>query len=236
MSTHTASQRAEAGLTLIELIIALALFSLITSVAYSGMLQIMRASKALDDRRDVGMIANSIINRMTRELQLATSEAKLLPPAGNTQNPYPPSVHMIGTQENLRGGAQSDTITFVADEAGQYVPDGQTHTGVVQITYRVAPIPPEENPEDEDVYYLIRDEVPVIHPPDKAYGLRMTFPITSRLVELRFKYYDAEDEQWSDTWDESEGKLPTIVQFVLRIMSPSGTIYTYTTDIAVKRV
>lgn len=228
-------KRSNAGFTLVELLIAMALFALITSTAYSGLMQILRANKALDDERDVGMISNAVINRITREIQLMTPRARLLPPAESPGTIYPPSVHILGTPESLSDNNSGDSITFVADEAGQYVPDGQTHTGVVQLTYRVEPVPADENPDEEEIFYLIRDEVPVINPPDKAYELRMTFPITKRLVSFKLRYFDSDADEWTDTWDQNRGRLPAMIHFALKIRSRAGKVHTYATDIAIRR-
>ena len=225
----------EDGMTLVELIVALTLFAIIASTAYSALMQIMSASKALDDERDIGMISNAVLSRLSRELQLMTEDGRLLPPPQSLKNIPGDKEDCRGTPETIKGGGSGDTITFVAEEAGQYVPDGQTHNGLVQITYRVEPVPGEENPKDEEIFYLIRDEVPLIKPAQDAYKLRMTFPVTKRLVGLKFRYFDEERDEWSDTWDETRGYLPTIIHFVLKLRSPEGKIHTYSSDLAIKR-
>lgn len=225
----------EDGMTLLELIVALSLFAIIAATAFSALMQIMSASKALDDERDVGMISNAVLSRLSRELQLMTPDGSLLPPAQSLKNVPGRNEDCRGTPETLKGGRSGDTITFIAEEAGQYVPDGQTHNGLVQITYRVEPVPGEENPKDEEIFYLIRDEVPVISPPANAYQLRMTFPITKRLVGLKFRYFDEERDEWTDTWDETRAYLPTIIHFVLKLRSPAGKVHTYASDLAIKR-
>jgi hypothetical protein len=202
------------------------------SVAFSALTQISRTKRALDDERDATLVANAVLTRMTRELQLISSQEKLLPPAGSSGKAYPKEVNVIGESKNLSGGESGDSITFMASDAGQYVPDGLTHAGVVQITYRVEKDPQAPTGGDS-TFYLVRDEVPAIRPPDKAYAKIMTFPITRDLVGLRFRYFDG--KSWRSDWDENQKKLPMLIRFTVKIRSPAGKVYTYTTMVPVRR-
>jgi type II secretion system protein J len=224
------NKQKQAGLTLIELVIALVIFSIIATTAYSGLTQILRAQKALDDQRDIQMIANSVVSRLSRELQMTTTSARLLPPANSPNKVYPSNVQLLG-----ESNATGDSITFVADDAGQYVPDGRTHSGTVQISYRMAKIPEKEKMTDEKVFYLIRDEIPIINPVDRAYKKRMTFPITNRLAKLSFRYFNIDQKKWLNEWPANAGTLPGLVQFNLQLLSPAGKLHTFTSTIALKR-
>lgn len=223
------------GLTLVELIIALAIFTIIAGTAYSGLMQILRAQRTLLDQRDIQTMASAVVGRLSRELQLATTSTRLLPPDGTGKKVYPPTVNLLGTHGKAGADNSGDTITFVADDAGQYVPDGKTHTGIVQITYRMEKIPNEDNPTEEDVNYLIRDEIPIISPVEKALKARMTFPVTDRLVSLKFRYFDIDQKKWVDEWTEKQPGLPGIVSFTIQIRSPLGKVHTFSSDLALKR-
>ena len=57
------------GFTLVELVIAISILSVILTVAYSSLSYIIRTKKLLDDRRDVSAVANAVLLRVSREIQ-----------------------------------------------------------------------------------------------------------------------------------------------------------------------
>lgn len=223
----------QAGLTMIELIIAVSILGLVIGVSYRALTNIMATKKILDDERDSRMIANAVLHRMTREIALAVP-SKLLPEQESQDQVVFKSEFMVGTPGTVDASRRADSISFMARNAGQYVPDGKSHSGVVQITYRM-----EEDPEQEDeenrTYYLIRDEIPDIRPLETAYKNRMTFPITNRLLELRFRYYNAREENWTDKWSREQEELPALVQFEVALMSPNGKIHRFSTMVNLGR-
>lgn len=230
--THkdTSLRRTSGAFTLVEVVIALALMGLVISVAYGALTSIMRSKQVLDTERGAQAIADAILVRLAREVQMASAEESLLPPpnavpaaAGGSVGTKPMSMEGLGA--SMPNGARADSITFLANDGGQYLPDGSGHSGIVQITYRVA-----EDPEGQDReprrYYLIREEVPYILPADSAYERRMVFPITRDLVELRFRYFSRKNNRWEDEWGQlpDEDKLPAVVEFTVGILSATGKL------------
>ena len=220
------------GFTLLEIVIAVSILAVILSVAFTALNQISRSKRALDDERDAILLANSILSRMTRELQLITDQANLLPPEDDPSKGYGREARVVGSPQQLSNGESGDRITFVANEAGQYVLHGQTHAGIVQITYRVEP-DPDRPAGDSESFCLVRDEIPVIRPLKRAYANIMTFPVTRALVGLRLRYFDG--KSWKDNWDENQKKPPMLIQFTLKTRSPAGRISSYTTAVPVRR-
>jgi len=227
---------AERGFTLIEIVIAFSILVIILAVSYGALSQIMRAKSALDDQRDVTLIANSLLTRLTRELQLAYFDERtfLLPPRDKLDEKTPPNSPLIGISQSLDSNERGDSITFIAMEGGQYLPDGGTHSGLVQITYRVEP-DPERAQKRDATYYLIRDETPLKPDAKLAYQKSMIFPLTSKLVSLDFAYYDQEKEQWSSEWgDGRKRRLPSMVQFSIVLRSPRGRLERYTSAVPLR--
>ena len=194
-----AERRDAHGFTLIEIVLAISILSIIMMVTYSSLDQIIRTKQALDDSRESKAIVNSILMRMTRELQLAKSGYPLIPEREKINQPNPRKLNLVGEAQELPNRQAGDRITFLAAAGGQYMPDGTSHAGDVQITYRV-----EENPEQEGLndrtYYLVREEIPYLSSATKAYEQAMVFPITEKLAGLRFRYYDAKNMRWLDSW------------------------------------
>lgn len=227
--------QSQSGFTLIEIVVSLAILAVIVGITYLSLSNIVLTKQLLDDRRDSDRIADSSINRLSKELQLAFSGiALLIHPDSDKQSQLSNKINLVGLEGNLGNGEPGDTISFVALEGGQYLPDGGTHSGVVQITYRV-----EEDPDNPDskTYYLIRDEIPIIKPEEKAKEKRMTFPITKELVSLQIRYFDRETGEWSRSWgSETHVKLPAMVELKFKIMSPGGTVDTFTTAVALRSI
>lgn len=222
------------GFTLLEIVLALTILGIMMTVAYSALGSITTSKRALDDNRDIRAIANSVLIRLRRELQLAFNQLPLLPPRDDLEKRYPARINLIGEKGSLANGNPGDRITFMALEGGQYVPDGGTHSGVVQVTYRAADNPNATGAGADGV--LVREEVPYQRPFEKAWDKAMVFPVTERLVSLEFAYYDEDDETWLDSWGGEGGKdgLPQMVRFTLALRAPSGKVQTYSTIVALR--
>lgn len=225
------------GFTLIEVVLAISILAIIMTVTYSSLAQIIRSKQALDDSREIKAIVNSILIRMTRELQLAKAGIALLPDRDKLDQPNKPRVYLIGESTRLDNKQYGDRITFLAAQGGQYLPDGNMHTGDVQITYRV-----EEDPEQQGnqtkTYYLVREEIPYKLPAKKAYEQTMVFPITNALVGLHFRYFDSKNNKWLSSWGTTPStvKLPRLIEFEVKIKASSGRIESFKTAVALRSV
>lgn len=242
--TSAAAQR---GFTLVEVVIAVATLAVILGVAYSALSQIVRTKRALDDQRDVSVVANAVLERVVRELQMTTSGLPLLPPPDGAAASGT-SGSLLGEAKDVGDGFSHDRITFLAQEAGQYLPDGGTHTGIVQITYHVETDKEASRGSDEPVYSLIRDEIPYIQSAGinnpaawtqarkKAYEKAMVFPISNRIVSFKLRYYDDQQQEWVNEWGKSgaaRNNPPRIVLISLAVRSPLGRVLYYTTSVPV---
>lgn len=227
-SPRTSSSRSK-GFTLIEVILAISILSIMVVLNYRMIKNLIDAKLIVDDKREAMFVANSVLSRLTRELQLAVTKPKLLPPCD--QPGAPRSTVFVATPGGQGNGA---VLTFSAREAGQFIPQGGTRSGVVQLTYRVESDPDSKNDKNAGLL-LIRDEMPNRNPVQAACKNVIRFPITSNLVGLEYKFYDKKTRQWLDDWSGPKSSaLPDIVQFSLTLKSPKGDIDTYTTAVTLK--
>jgi prepilin-type N-terminal cleavage/methylation domain-containing protein len=226
------TRKLEYGFTLVEVVIAVSIMSVILVTAYSTLNYIIRSKKLLDDRRDISALANSILLRVSREIQLASNSDPLVPPpSGSTTGT--PRLYLEGIQNNLPTGARGDNLTFMAREAGQYVPGGLSNPGAVMIRYRLEKDPDSPSGEGSS-YILIRDEVPNVKPPKRAWERLMTFPIAHNVVQLEFSYYNPLNQRWTPEWNISNPRIPGLVRLVLGLRSPSGAVHQFVTVLALK--
>jgi prepilin-type N-terminal cleavage/methylation domain-containing protein len=232
-----------AGFTLVEVILAIGILAIMMTINYRILKGITQAKKLIEDRREGMYIANSVITRLTREIQLAVKEP-ILPkcstisasnPGGALDDESGGDPSNPGTSPFLLGksGINGTSLTFLAKEAGQYVPDGGTHSGIVQITYRIENDPQQQGVENAGLA-LVREEIPKIKPMTKACNAVLVFPITTNLVSLQFRYFDPRQRAWTDVWDTQRvGRLPEMVQFTISLRSPAGEIQTYSSTVRI---
>ncbi len=67
----------QSGLTLLEVILAISILAIMMSLNYRILVGIVEAKTAIDDKREGMFIANSVLTRISRELQLATIDGGL---------------------------------------------------------------------------------------------------------------------------------------------------------------
>jgi len=233
-ATRQRKRNRSAGLTLLEVVIAVSILSVMIALNYKVIMGIVKAKSIVDDQRDGIYIANSVLTRIARELQLAVKTGSIVqcdqsaPPASGN----PPI--FLGEQKNEGGRGRGDTLTFLAKEAGQYVPDGGTHSGLVQITYRAEPDPDQKDAKNATLL-LVRDEVPSSKNQQRACASAIRFPITKNLVSLEFQYFDKRNNEWLPEWAGPRAfTLPSIVQFKVGLRTEEGTSQTYTSAVAIR--
>lgn len=217
---------------MLEVLLAVSILVIMMSVAYGALMQLMRAKTALDDARQAGFLANAVLNRFTRELQLAYNDAPLLNPDENSTSGK--TLYFVGESKELAANRRADQVTFVAQECGQYMPGSGGHSGLVQIRYRVEK-DPEEKRDNTAPYYLVREEIPYIRPAKKAYERVLYFPVAENIESLKMSYYDIKQDSWSDSWGDPPGseRLPTLVRLTLKTRSAKGVLSTFTTFIPI---
>lgn len=222
----------QSGFTLIEVAIAVGILAAMAVINYNTIMSFVESKLEIDDQRQSVFVANSVLGRLTRELLLATKDRKLPPPPSNPAG-QPQQAVLLGGPSAV--GDDGPGIMFSATDAGQHVHNGTTHSGIVTITYRVAPDPDKKGDKDAPLM-LVREEILNRPPFDVAYKNAIRFPITSQLVNLEFKFYDQANSQWLPDWTgQQAANLPDIVQFTLSLKSGKGRVTTYTSAVKLNR-
>jgi prepilin-type N-terminal cleavage/methylation domain-containing protein len=237
-NSNRKSRSKQGGFTLVEVVISLSILTVILSTAYSAITQIISTKKLLDDKRDNSLVASSIVRRLSKELQLAVSDSGLICQSNTSNNSSATKILFLGDKNS--DGAE---VTFIALEGGQYLPDGGTHTGKVQISYKLLKDP--ERRQEENVFSLVREEIPYISPPatndpaiwqaavKKSCNKRMVFPIADNIRRFELKYYDVANDQWVEEWDPTRKEVPAMIYYSVTGVSPLGNEETYATMVPI---
>lgn len=237
LSTAASTSSWQRGFTLIEVVIAIGILSVLLSIGYTALRNILRSKELLDDGRDIRLISDAVLLRVTRELQLAYDrDMGRLPSCQEKDPPALPSDDSFRGEPGRIGPDQlkADSVTFLALEGGQYLPDGGGHSGVVQIRYFIAPTPPDD-PSGGGPYTLVREEIPYLKPVKKACEKAVIFPISNRIRSLEFLYYDAKNDSWTDSWIYPErDHLPALVRLTATFQTAAGKVNTFTTSVPLR--
>lgn len=243
------SGRSLRGFTLIEVLVALGIFAGMAVFLFTTAGGFARGKKLLDDRRSLELLGEQVLYRLTtevanaysgRSLSLLQQPGQQAVPAGAQPSP--------GNGEEVQqgggalstvfrgvpaevGGDDRDSLTFILEHGGQFLPEQQGHQGAVQVTYRLSP-----DPESRTGVSLAREEVPLISPPEAALKRRMLFPITNQIRSFRCRYFRREKQQWSASWGDVPERTgtPDLVELQVTLVSPGGALTTsYTTAITI---
>lgn len=220
------------GFTLIEVALALGILSVMVLLNYNMITTLVESKMEIDDQRDSVFVANSVLTRLTRELQLATKIRMLVSSCSNaSSNPTARLDSVLLSDTNPQSGGKGQSLIFSSTQAAQYVHNGNSHSGAVQISYLVEQDPDQKGGENPGLL-LIRDEIPNRLPADVACKDVIRFPITNRLVHISYKFFDSKMNEWSDTWEGPQANnLPGIIQLTLWLKSDKGRVSSYTTAV-----
>ncbi len=218
------------GLTLIEVVIAILILTVMMGSAYNGMTYLQRTRQLILDEQEMQKVSSSVIDRLTQEIELASAAGSpLMPPCGENSKVQGRNVYFSSTPAGSTVGPHNalSSMRFIAPGIGQALPDGIRNSGSVQVEYRVV-----KDPEDPSLLALVREELPLIKPNELACRKRLTFTITKKIVSLRFEFFDFENNRWLPSWgDEATTNLPGIVFLELKLRSSKGVEKKYTTAI-----
>ncbi len=225
------SKGVQRGFTLVEIVIALTIFASMSLFLFTTASRFGASKRLLDDRREIDLLSEQIFSRLLAEVGGAHSGTnyRLLGKPGSEPSPaLPLSPTFLGIP-GQQGGQDRDEVTFILERGGQFIPDQQGRSGPVQVSYRLM-----EDAEAPSGLSLVRDEVPLISPPEVAFEKRMVFPITPQIRSFRARYYDQEQQQWSATWGdvpERISRAPSIVELQVTLLTRAGREVSFTTAV-----
>lgn len=228
----------EQGFTFVEIVMAISILAIMMVTTQGILIQIMRGTKTLNEVRDADLILNNVTNRLNRELSLAQNESLPLETECNSNTVTDGYKIFICGETNENKEFRHDSISFMSRKAkqylrGKYISKSKQISDLVYIKYRVEKAQRERGEKiGDDKYWLIRDEIPVVNK-ELQKDYRMTFPVIKGITELKFRYYDKDEEKWQDVWDK-RNNLPSLIEFTIKIPGSNnqGKIYQHTSMVS----
>lgn len=204
----TRTQIRQAGFTLMELMLSLALLALIMVILYGSFHAVAASKLQADARVESDQQARTLMWMMTRELR------------GAVFTPLIPSHVLLVGQASRQGGMPMDSITFATLDPGhRRALDAFSAEEV--LTYTAAP-----NPKHRGWFLWTRSErsglLQTANPP----AIPPTI-LATNVVSVHFRYFNG--FQWLESWDSTSSPagqaLPQAIS--IELMMGSGRRPTY---------
>lgn len=213
----------DSGFTLLEILIATAIFAVIATIVYSALNASISRVGAIKDNDSVFDMAAACMHRMTLDLQAAYVEQYPLFKPPDYDDPADPYAFMgdieyVGAESFSRlRFASLQHLPVSTGDPEKPAPEG----GIAQISYYV-----QEAGEDSRGYVLKRGDYPFPYDDDEYRQQDADDPVLcTNIVELKFSFHDNEGTI-SESWDSSEEDVkfatPKAVEIFFKIKTNQG--------------
>ncbi len=203
------------GFTLIEMMLALALMALLTSLLWGTFAQTARVKARIEKSQDRTHTVRVALMRMSREIEMA----------------YLSASETVGTQDRrtmFSGESHNDFDELRFSWFGHLrlrfdAAEGDT----ALVSYFTEP-----DPDDATVTNLMRRETRRLESKDPKLIPGETYILCPDISRLKFAYYDYKQKDWREDWDttKADGQqyLPTQVKISLTVFDERGVPITFT--------
>ncbi len=218
------TSRTQSGFTLLEILITIAIMSMLITAAVQAFQSITRAEERAHAGLGRARSAQVLLDRMERELV-----GTVLLPQVEQDEPVPqPYVFLASDRTTLN--ADSDAVRFVTLTATR-APNSPPTSGPRLVTYAVR----EAESDQLDELYpggrfeLVREEDPLSDLPEREIIVREGQVVAEDVASFRLRY-ENENEAWLDGWDSSDtsslDEVPFAVEIAVRLweQNPDGDL------------
>ena len=210
-------RRASSGFTMIELMLALAIFALITTIMFGSFSQTASSKRMIQSDQERTHAVRVALMRMTREIEMAywsdnentaiTNRRTLF--VGSARVDVDELMFSTFAHQRLRGGAaEGDTAL---------------------ISYFGA-----RDPDDRRILNLMRRETRRLQAEDPRTLPGEAYILCPDVSKVKFAYYDHKKKEWATDWSTLDASgmpyLPTHIRITLTILDQRGREVSYSTD------
>lgn len=204
LKLHLQCQTTNKGYTLIEVLIALFIGSLVLVTLYASFFQIIKSKEITESELELYHEANVIISNISDDLASIYDRGNLYLDSPGYIAPVPQF------EADLQGENSFIRFASLCRDPGINERDSDQ----ALISYFV------QQDEDTGLYRLYRSENPFFEEDSNI----VSYAISERVILFRLNYMDGlviDDQNYSESWNSNErGNIPNIVELLLVLKSP----------------
>jgi general secretion pathway protein J len=195
--------RMRRGMTILEVLVALAVMMVMTSVGWQTLKSTMEVRDFLAERDEATRGARVVLSTIRRELQLAF---------------LTPQISAINTYYTVFVGEDEDPDRlFFASQSHQRLYRDTRESDQTEITLWLEPMP-----DGKRGSVLYHREAPRVDEEPAEDGV--IYPLAFNVASLNFRYLDSVSAEWFDEWDsrstDNLNALPRAVEVALVLYAP----------------
>jgi general secretion pathway protein J len=203
------------GFTLLEIMLALALMALLTSILWGTFAQTAKVKKRIEQSQDRTHTVRVALMRMSREIEMA----------------FMSNSEAVGVQDRrtmFSGTSHTDFDELRFSWFGhQRMRSDAPESDTALVTYFSQP-----DLEDSTRTNLMRRETRRLESKDIKLIPGETYILCPSISRLKFAYYDYKQKEWREEWDTTKADglqyLPTQVRIALTVLDERGMAITFT--------
>ena len=204
MTSHRQLRHRRAGLTLIEVMVAMAMFAMVGALVYGGFAQTSRAKQRLDTQLDRYHELRVAMERMVRELSMAYMSTHYNPAS---------SLQTMRTTFVSKDSGFGDRIDFTSVSHTRIYRDAK-ESDQTEISYFLT-----DDPDGDGKVLARRMQTPIDDRPDEGGRIEV---LLRDVLEFDLEYLDPTTWEWVKSWDavSSTGqtnRLPAQVRITLTV-------------------
>lgn len=210
-------RRGSSGFTLIEVMLALAIFGFITTIMWGTFSQTVKQKRVITGEQERAHSVRVALMRMTREIEMAYISENENTAIANRRTLFVASAH-----------ADVDELMF-STFGHQRLRAGAAEGDTSLVSYFGA-----RDPEDRRVLNLMRRETRRLQAEDPSTLLGESYILCPDVTRVKFAFYDHRKKEWATDWSTLDASgmpyLPTHVRISLTVVDERGKEVDYSTD------
>jgi general secretion pathway protein J len=210
-------RRASSGFTMIELMLALAIFAFITTIMWGSFSQTANSKRAIQSEQERAHSVRVALMRMAREIEMA-----YISDNENTAISHRRTLFVASSRVDV------DELMF-SSFAHQRLRAGAAEGDTALINYFGA-----RDPDDRRILNLMRRETRRLQAEDPRSLAGEAYVLCPDVARVKFAFYDHKKREWATDWSTLDASgmpyLPTHVRIMLTVIDERGKEVNYSTD------